>query len=368
MDRRLFIKTLTALTTPLATAENGSARETLSDAPLSSTNLLSTPADTLSDEDSTYIPKIGVITIGGAGGCVLADLYQTLPHLNRLITIDTSAGALHDVVSDRKILIECASTIWSGNTDALRAQANNTRVEIAEAVAGLDIAFIVAGMGGAAGTVTSPVVAEVLKANSILAIGVAIMPFDIEGELRQKVALAGARALGVATNAVFPVSNKLLAMSVQRDGYKSINASTIFERLYSGVISPITKPGLVTVDADDLKIIKSSHGLAALGYGVAVGENAAVEAAQAAIVDPSLGEHQLRSASSFWVSIEGPPKNRMKFRAVNSILKTIQNTVGDVGHQQDIVFGATYSESLVDEFKVTILAGGVLLDGTEALL
>lgn len=368
MDRRRFIKTLSALAAPFAQPAEGLAGEAFLEAPSCSNEAQACPADTLSDEDSIYIPKIGVIAVGGAGGSVLSDLYGTLPQLSRLIAIDTSSGALHEVEVDQKILIDDAITVWSGNTDTLRTHANNARIEIAEAVAGLDIVFIVAGMGGAAGTVISPIVAEVLKEKSIISIGIAIMPFDIEGKLRQEVALAGTLALGEATNAVFPVSNKLLAMSGQRDGNKSINASTIFERIYNGAISPIAKPGLVTVDADDLKMIKSNRGLAALGYGVAVGDDAAVEAAQAAIFDPLLGEHQLRSASSIWVSIEGPPKNRMKLRAVNSILKTIQHVVGDVSHQQDIAFGAIYAENIADQFKVTIFAGGVQLDETKAFL
>jgi cell division protein FtsZ len=344
------------------------AGEVFSEAPPHSNQPQACLANTFSEEDLTYIPKIGVIAVGGAGGSVLSDLYGTLPHLSRLIAIDTSAGALNEVTADQQILINDAITIWSGNTDALRAQANNARVDIAEAVAGLDIVFIVAGMGGAAGTVISPIVAEVLKENLIMSIGVAIMPFDIEGERRQEVALAGASELGIATNAVFPVSNKLLAMSAQLDGYKSINASTVFERLYNGVISPIAEPGLVIVDLDSLTMIKSCHGLAALGYGVAFGENAAVEAAQAAIFDPLLGEHRLRSASSIWVSIEGPPKNRMKLGTVNSVLKTIKNAVGDVTHDQEIAFGATYTANFADEFKVTILAGGVQFEGAKASL
>lgn len=368
MDRRRFIKTLSALTVPLAQSTEGFAGDVSSEAPSCSTQPQACPADTLNDEDTTFIPKIGVIAVGGAGASVLSDLYRTLPHLSRFIAIDTSIGAINEVAADQKILIDDAITVWAGNADTLRTHANNASVKIAEAVAGLDIVFIVADMGGAAGTVISPIVAEVLKENSIMAISVAIMPFDIEGKLRQEVALAGTRALGDAANTVFPISNKLLAMSGQRDGNKSINASTIFERIYNGAISPIAKHGLVTVDVNSLNVMKTSHGFAAQGYGMAAGKNAAVEAAQAAISDSLLGENQLRLASSLWVSIEGPPNNGMKFRDINTILKTIHDAIGDINHQQDIVFGATYTEDFSEEFRVTILAGGIPLGGMEAFL
>ena len=368
MDRRLFIKTFSALATPLAQSAEGLASEVFSEKPSCSTQPEACPADTLNDDDSTYIPKIGVIAVGGAGGSVLSDLYGTLPHISRLIAIDTSEGALHEVVADQKILIDDAITVWSGNTDTLQTHANNARVEIAEAVAGLDIVFIVAGMGGAAGTVISPIVAEVLKEKSIISIGVAIMPFDIEGKLRQEIALAGIRALGDATNTVFPISNKLLAMSGQRESFQPINAPTILKRIYNGAISPIAKPGLVTVDLDSLNTLKSSHGFAAHGCGMATGKNAAAEAALAAISDFLLGQNQLRSASSLWVSIEGPSNNGMKFRDINSILKTIQDAVGNINHQQDIVFGATYTEDFADELRVTILAGGVPLGDVETFM
>jgi len=54
----------------------------------------------------------------------------------------------------------------------------------------------------------------------------------------------------------------------------------------------------------------------------------------------------------------------MKFRDVNIILKTVRHAIGDIGHEQLIAFGATFNEKFADEYQVTILAGGVLAEGT----
>ena len=359
MDRRWFIKKISVLTVPLEQLSKGFASEVFSESPSFSNEANALPVNTLSDEYLAHIPKIGVIAVGSFGGSPLSDFYGTLPHLSRLIVIDTSSGALHEVEVNQETLIDDVTKIWLGKTDSLRIHAPNVWAEIAAAVAGLEIAFIVAGLDGGADNLISLLVAEVLSAKSIMSICVAIMPFDIESKHHQEVALAGARALVDAANVVFPISNKPFSMSDQRDGNNLINISTIFERIYNGTISPIAKSGLITVDVDDLNVMKSSNGFAVQGYGIASGENAAVEAAQAAISDSLLGENQLRLASSLWVSIEGPPNKGMKMRDINNIMKTITNAVRDKNHEQNIIFGATYTEDFSEEFRVTILASGV---------
>ncbi len=69
-----------------------------------------------------------------------------------------------------------------------RHAAEESREEIAAAVAGADLVFVTAGMGGGTGSGAAPVVAEIAKDLGILTVGVVTRPFGFEG--RQRMAQA----------------------------------------------------------------------------------------------------------------------------------------------------------------------------------
>lgn len=148
------------------------------------------------------IVRFGVITVGGIGRAILDDRTLNLPYRPRTIAINTDAAGLDKVSADRKILV--------GGGGVLPAH-------IADAVAGLEVAFLVAGMGGAAGTAISPVVAQVLRGQHILTLCYTISPFDWEGKRRQQSAQSGVRALRPHVDALIAVSNEQFAAAVGDD-------------------------------------------------------------------------------------------------------------------------------------------------------
>src|SRR5690606_27778524 len=62
-----------------------------------------------------------------------------------------------------------------------RAAAMEQREAIREALAGANMCFITAGMGGGTGTGAAPVVAEIAKDMGILTVAVVTKPFAFEG-------------------------------------------------------------------------------------------------------------------------------------------------------------------------------------------
>ncbi len=173
MDRRAFIQSLPCLGagTALPTyAFAGGTRPTVS------VEKVAQPAKSTPLSE----PRIGVIAVGGAGGTILSELYGKLPYLSHLIAIDVDLGALQRVAATRKILIGDAA-VRPRDARTVSLLANDARTQIADAVAGLDIAFIVAGMGGVAGTAISPIVAEMLRKNQAMTIAAAFTPVNSEG-------------------------------------------------------------------------------------------------------------------------------------------------------------------------------------------
>ncbi|MDZ4255727.1 MAG: hypothetical protein U1A72_24430 [Sulfuritalea sp.] len=356
MDRRTFIQSLPCLgaTTTLPAFEFAGGTR-----PPTILEVATTPAKS----ESLSEPRIGVIAVGGAGGTILSELYGKLPYLSHSTAIDIDSGALQRVAANRKILIGGAMARPS-DARATTKLANDARTQIANAVADLDIAFIVAGMGGIAGTSISPIVAEILRKNQVMTIAAAFTPVNSEGPHRHHIAVDGMLALGDIANATFQISNEVLCWHpCQRDlPLWSSPATTTFERLYRGITEPIASPDeyVVRWDTQDLWECMSSEGSAAIGYGSASGRNADEAATRKAIHHPLLGEDQLSTASCVLVLIESAPE-LLRLRQFVEISHLIREFLSVSTAVADPVYlcGAIWNKAMADNFRVTILASGI---------
>lgn len=351
MDRRTFIQSLACLAVSNALpafAYGGKVRQM---APLEGE--IWEPGPT---------PRIGVIAIGCAGGKILSDLYGKLPYLSRSVAIDINRDDLLGTTTDRKILIG-GSRNRPRDSATARLLATAARAQIADAVTDLDIAFIVAGMSGIAGTAISPIVAEVLRGKQVVTIAAAFTPVNSEGSHRHHIAVDGMLALGEIANATFRISNDVLCWhACQRDlPLWSSPATTTFERLYRGITEPIASSDfLVGLDKGCLGEFMSNDGYAAIGYGSASGRSAAEEATRKAIAHPLLGEDRLNSASDVWVLVEGVPE-LLRVRQLSAISHLIRDylSVSTAVADPDYIYGAIPNKAMEDDFRVTILASGI---------
>lgn len=126
------------------------------------------------------LPRIGLVSVGGADGNTVAAIAQGLPYATRTIAIDTDAFALMSSGANRKVLI--------GN-GADRPQHPRQVYEIARrqaesieaAIDGFDLLIVLAGMYGAAGKGIAPVLAEIAQRRDIGMVCVAIIPAPWQG-------------------------------------------------------------------------------------------------------------------------------------------------------------------------------------------
>ena len=75
-----------------------------------------------------------------------------------------------------------------------------------------------------------------------------------------------------------------------------------------GISEIILTPGLINLDFSDIRAAISGMGHALIGNATATGDNAAVEAARAAINSPLLEDTKIRGARQ--VLMNGAPRNR----------------------------------------------------------
>jgi len=355
MDRREFLQTITVLgaasALPALAFENNAVPVKSAAQIESAENLFQVPI-------APWLPpKIGVISIGSAGGGILSAQRGNLPYLSKAIAIDTNPFALQRTNAEIKVLVGDGRTRYTEPTET-RFLANAMKQDVASAMNGLDLVFILAGMGGATGTGVSPIVAEVAHDARILTIAATITPFDFEGKRRNQIAEAGHRTLSRRVNAAIPLSNQAFAqLSNDNTPIDAVlaEAPTAFARLYQSVTNSLSENGMIGIDYEDIRVVLAQNtGHAAFGFGVSSGAHSADLAIQNAINSPLLGKDRLQRATGILVSIEGKP-NTLKAREIKNIMNAIRN----ICPEAELMFSALPNQNLVDDYSVSILANGI---------
>ncbi len=129
-------------------------------------------------------PRIAVVGVGGAGCNVVSSFYDDCYPVETTIAINTDKDALHKSRADSKLYI-CKEVLngEGAHGDAVLGKrcADIHIEEIRKALAGHDVVFVVAGLGGGTGTGAMSVVIDAAQSQDILTFAVAISPFSFEG-------------------------------------------------------------------------------------------------------------------------------------------------------------------------------------------
>ena len=358
MDRRKFLQALTALAAnstamPSQALTNTSYSAATSALGASSGN--SAPVFQI-PETNNGLPQIGIIAIGSAGASILNAVAGRLPHLSRSIVIDTNPIALHRVIAGQKILVGNGKR-YLNHPDLAEPLTKQVEQEIANAGTGLDLVFVLAGMGGVTGSSISPIVAKTLSDLSILTVGCAITPFEFEGYRCKHLAARGTQALCKNVTTILHISNEILA---QTQGENALAATVLdqidlsFEQFYKNIANPAAETGLIGVDFEDVRVVLNNGRRSAFGFGSAMGMDGAEFAINKAIASPLLGQDQLSAATGILVSIEAG-QNALKMHRINRVMNTLKRfTSADA----DIIFSATRTGH-ADRFSVSLLATGL---------
>ena len=364
MHRRQFLQTLNAMGASALLPASVFYDKASSALTPASTQPLVAPTNAVEVADSGWdIPKVGVVAVGGLATAILGKLAGRLPYLGLSIAIDTDVHSLHRVKADRKLLLGDGKAPYL-NPHAAHLAAQLSIQEIADALAGLDMVLLLAGMGGAAGAGIAPIVARILREQNILTLAFATLPFSFESQRRQQIAQAGIRELGVHVNALLPFPNETIAQVAGADAsFASVSsqAPLAFNQLYRGILNPVCRPGWVNIDFEDLShILLSQKGDCAFGFGSASGMDGAAAATRNAIDHPLLGQHRLRRASAALVAMTAPPGFLMA-RDSKIALNSVRKLLPQDAH---VIYGTAYDDNPGNEMTVSVLASGIRESGS----
>ena len=304
-------------------------------------------------------PTIKVLGVGGAGCNAISRMFKERLAMIQYYGINTDAQHLFrcDISNRVPIGQDMTKGLGAGaNPDLGRQAAEESREEIAEAVAGADMVFVAVGMGGGTGTGAAPVVAQLAKEAGALTVAVVSRPFDFESAVRRKNADEGIESLKDHVDTLIVIPNdRLLEMDRSKEQTYSWEdalrlADSVLQQGIQAIAEVVTIPGEINIDFADVKTILGGAGQSWLAIGKGKGETRAKDAAKQATKSPLLD-----------INIEGAKRILFVITGGNTLsLKEVQEAA-DVVHEladpeANVIFGTSRDAKMDDEVKVTMVA------------
>ena len=304
------------------------------------------------------VVTIKVVGVGGAGNNVVNRMVKAGTQGVEFVAINTDRQALAVSNADQKLQIGEKMTRGQGagsDPDIGKRSAEESRNNIAKAVEDADMVFITAGMGGGTGTGAAPVVAEIAKDAGLLTVGVVTKPFKFEGKRRMDQANAGIKELLGRVDSLLIIPNDRLKFATDQ----KVTLANAFEiaddvllQAVTSISNLIKNTGFINLDFADVNCIMRNAGFAHMGVGHAAGKGKAEEAARMAVASP-LMETSINGAHGVLINITGSEDMDLED------VETAASLVQEAAHPDaNIIFGASFDDSLDDEIRVTVIATG----------
>ena len=312
----------------------------------------------LSETGPENVVTLKVVGVGGAGNNVVNRMVAAGTQGVEFIAINTDKQALAVSNANQKIQIGEKLTHGQGagsDPEVGKRSAEENRNNIAKSFEDADMVFITAGMGGGTGTGAAPTVAEIAKEAGILTVGVVTKPFSFEGKRRMDQAMHGIDELLGKVDSLLIIPNDRLKYATDQ----KITFANAFEiaddvllQAVTSISDLIKNTGMINLDFADVTCIMKDAGFAHMGVGTAVGKGKAEDAARAAISSP-LMETSISGAHGVLVNITGASDISLED------VEAAASLVHEAAHPDcNIIFGATFDDSMDDQIRVTVIATG----------
>ena len=311
-------------------------------------------------KDNELKPRITVVGVGGAGGNAVSNMIRSSLEGVEFVVANTDAQALAQTLADRRIQLGHRVTQGLGagaRPDVGRAAAEEAIEEIMEHLAGSNMVFIAAGMGGGTGSGAAPVIARAARERDILTVGVVTKPFHFEGQHRMRIAENAIEELSQYVDTLIIIPNQNLFRIANEkttfaDAFKM--ADDVLHMGVRGVTDLMVMPGLINLDFADIRTVMSEMGKAMMGTGEAEGEKRAIDAAEKAIANPLLEDSSMKGAKGVLINITGGMD--MTLFEVDEAANRIRE---EVDADANIIFGSTFDESMNGRMRVSVVSTGI---------
>ncbi len=294
---------------------------------------------------------IKVVGVGGAG-CNALD-YLATQNLEgvELIATNTDPQALARCSVSKKRLLANDALAAGGNSEVGSRAASESGEQVAEALTGAHLVFIVAGLGGGTGTGAGPVIAKIANELGAFTIGLVTYPFQFESK-RSCTADAGIASWNRELSSLLVLSNDRLVDACGVD-MSMTDAFRAIDQLYGDAIKGVSEilgsPSLVNMSS--WQVGAALVGQGTMYSGCACGADRAREATERALSLPLSTGVQIADARNVLLVVTAA--RGLKQREVNQVISAARFTV-EPGTR--LCLGTAYDDTLGDSIRVTVFA------------
>ena len=302
---------------------------------------------------------IKVVGVGGGGSNAVQRMIESGIKGVEFIAMNTDVQVLDLSPATKKVQLGVNLTRGlgaGGDPEVGRNAAEESKPEIRKVLEGADMVFITAGMGGGTGTGAAQVVADVAQEMGALTVAVVTRPFRFEGPKRERLADEGVLGLTGKVDTIITIPNEKLLGVVEKkttfhDAFRV--AGDVLRQGVQGISDIITIPGQINVDFADVRTIMKDAGPAIMGIGYGVGDNRAVQAAQAA-TSSALLEQRIDGAKGVLVNITSG--DDLTLAETSEAMIYIQSLCDQ--DEVNIIFGSVIDPSMEGTVRISVLATG----------
>ena len=302
--------------------------------------------------------QIKVIGVGGGGSNAVNRMIDAGLNGVSFMAINTDKQALSGSKAETKLQIgeKLTKGLGAGANPEVGQKAAEENIEdLTKFIAGSDMVFITAGMGGGTGTGAAPIIAKAAKDLGVLTVGVVTKPFTFEGKKRKDHAELGIKFLKKYVDSLVVVPNDRLLQVAEKNTSMLeafIMADEVLKQGVQGISDLIAEAGLINLDFADVKTVMSDRGIAHMGVGRGRGDTRVQDAVKAAIESPLL-ETSINGAKAILLNIMGGYDLGML--EVNEAADQIEKAADK---DAIVIFGASVKEDMHDEIVITVIATG----------
>jgi cell division protein FtsZ len=304
------------------------------------------------------LPTVKIFGVGNAGGTLLSTLATPEFAGVTFAAINTDAAALATVPATMKIHLETKLLRGlgsGGDPDRGRALAEEQFSTLKSACAGAEVVFIIAGLGGGAGSGISPVLARAAREAGALVLAFVTRPFECEGNRREEQAQAALDQLKTAADGVICLPNQKIFRLIDEntsvlDTFR-VTGGFLIEGV-RGVWQLVARPGLIQVHFADLcALLRDGHTESAFAFVEASGPARSREAVEKILAHPLFDDGRaLVESDAVLVSLKAGKD--LSMAEISRVMEQIKRQCA----RAKIIMGAAVDPEFKNRLCVTVIA------------
>jgi cell division protein FtsZ len=324
----------------------------------------SLPTNSAEGDSTTKPLAVRIFGVGNAGITIIEQLITGGLPASAFVAVNADGQALDTSSAVEKLQLETRLLRGlgsGGDPDRGREVAEEHESRLKALCEGTDVVFVVAGLGGGAGTGISPVLARIAKEQGALVLGFVAFPFECEGTRRQEFAHHGLDGLKEAADGVICLANQKVFKLIDENTSVLETFKITNELLADGVRGLwrlLTHRGLIEIHFQNVcELLRDRHVESAFAVAESIGPARSREIIDKLMAHPLLdGGDVLGQSEAVLVSLIAGTDLTMA--EVNRVMEEIKTKCP---HAQLIV-GAALDEAFHDRLAVTVIAARELAE------